>query len=133
MKQFEDSRYWVSRDGEVSRYYPERKYDIGCKRSDGTYKNYRIIPEKLKSLKPVLGNCGYYRIGFCLNGISKMLPIHRLVAETYIPGYFKGAHVDHIDCNKLNNHYTNLQWCTPKYNNTKKNNITFPLYSEWSK
>ena len=39
--------------------------------------------------------------------------IHRLVAEIYVPGYFEGAHVDHIDCNILNNHYTmcNVSWC----------------------
>jgi hypothetical protein len=30
----------------------------------------------------------------------------------------KSGKILHIDENKLNNHYTNLEWCTVKYNNT---------------
>ena len=36
--------------------------------------------------------------------------IHQLVAETFIPNPNNYTEIDHIDRNKLNNHYTNLRW-----------------------
>lgn len=30
--------------------------------------------------------------------------------------YFEGAHIDHIDTDRLNNHPSNLRWVTPKEN-----------------
>jgi hypothetical protein len=38
--------------------------------------------------------------------------VHRLVAHTWCEGYSDGMVVDHIDANKKNNHYTNLEWVT---------------------
>ena len=133
MRQYKDSRYWVSKDGEVSRHYPDRIIKNGSNVYKGLKKpKTKHLPEKWKLLKPINHN-GYYRIGCCSNGISKVEAIHRMVAEIYCSGYFEGAHVDHIDNNRANNHYTNLQWCTKEYNNSKSNKTTFPLYSEWSK
>lgn len=42
--------------------------------------------------------------------------IHRLVAESFVKGYFKGADVNHKDGNRQNNVYTNLEWCTRSQN-----------------
>lgn len=44
--------------------------------------------------------------------------VHRLVAYLYCPGYNVDTLnvVDHIDGNKLNNHYTNLEWVTSSEN-----------------
>ena len=132
MKQFRESRYWIGKGGEVSSYYPERIAKTYSTYKDKTYYGRTVFPEKWKSIKPVLNN-GYYSMNVSSNNIKTKLLIHRIVAEVYVPGYFEGAHVDHIDNNKTNNHYTNLQWCTKVYNHQKGNKLTFPLYSEWSK
>lgn len=43
--------------------------------------------------------------------------IHRIVAEHFCLGKTEErCHVNHIDRNRLNNNYTNLEWCTNKEN-----------------
>ena len=43
--------------------------------------------------------------------------VHRLIIETFygLPD-FEGAQVNHIDCNRLNNHILNLEWVTSSEN-----------------
>lgn len=43
--------------------------------------------------------------------------IHRLVAMTFLEKIEGKNFVNHIDGNKLNNHFTNLEWCTNEENN----------------
>lgn len=65
-----------------------------------------------KFIKPSLNNKGYYMVNL---GVKMTKYVHRLVAEHFlneIPGYV----VDHIDSNKLNNHYSNLRWVTHSEN-----------------
>ena len=42
--------------------------------------------------------------------------VHRLVAETFIENPNNLSDVDHIDCNKENNHVDNLRWVTREEN-----------------
>lgn len=51
------------------------------------------------------------------NGVNKTYTIHRLVAEAFIDNPEKLLIVNHIDGNKRNNYYKNLEWCTSQYNN----------------
>jgi hypothetical protein len=59
---------------------------------------------------------GYLCVILCKNSKKKLFKIHRLVAEYFCEGYKEGLVVNHIDGNRQNNIYTNLEWCTQKDN-----------------
>lgn len=46
------------------------------------------------------------------NNTAKLIHVHRLVAYAFIPNQDGKPCINHIDGNPLNNHYTNLEWCT---------------------
>ena len=58
----------------------------------------------------------YLSVSLCLNGKSFQKTIHRLVALNFIPNTDNKTDVNHIDGNKHNNHYTNLEWVTRSEN-----------------
>lgn len=64
-------------------------------------------------LKPQIQNSGYYLVHLNYNGKRKASTIHRLVAIAFVENPEGKTMVDHKDCNKLNNHATNLRWATP--------------------
>ena len=70
---------------------------------------YHLKKEKIRI--PSARN-GYLGVILCKEGITKMFSSHRLVAEYFIPNPNNLPFVNHKDGNKLNNHYTNLEWCT---------------------
>lgn len=59
---------------------------------------------------------GYARIGLVSRGVQKYYLVHRLVASAFIKNEDNLPIVNHKDCDKLNNDYRNLEWCTHKYN-----------------
>lgn len=78
-----------------------------------------IVTKEGKLLKPngdyyktFINNSGYE----CIKYHGKHYLIHRLVAEKYCEGYAPHLDVNHKDGNRLNNNYTNLEWCTRKEN-----------------
>jgi hypothetical protein len=87
------------------------------------FENYCITEEgevwsKLskKFLKKSINTKGYYQVK--LYGESKKLQtrVHRLVGLNLVPNPLNLPCLNHIDGKKLNNHVSNLEWCTQKQN-----------------
>lgn len=93
MKQYKDTEYYVSEDGKIFRDGRELSTWILKKKGKPTYRMVSIFREKKY--------------------------VHRLVAELYVCNPNDLPEVDHLDTNKLNNHYTNLEWVTRAENRNR--------------
>lgn len=67
-------------------------------------------------MKQQTDNRGYKKIMLRNNNESKVLLVHRLVAQAFIPNPNNLPQVNHKDENKSNNCVDNLEWCTAQYN-----------------
>jgi hypothetical protein len=82
--------------------------------------NYGKI-RKIKTgyiLKISKGSKGYKLFSTKHNGIKYTSSVHRLVAKYFInnPNPIEYDCINHIDCDRANNHYTNLEWCNKQMN-----------------
>lgn len=59
---------------------------------------------------------GYVRVRLDKNAKGKNFAVHRLVAQAYVSNPNDHTEVNHIDGNKQNNIYTNLEWCSREDN-----------------
>ena len=100
---YEDS-YMISNYGRVK----SLERIVICK--DHSAKKY-----KEKIMKERYHN-GYAIINLWRNGQMKRYYIHRLVAAHFVENPKEYNIVNHIDGNKTNNYYENLEWCTAKHN-----------------
>jgi len=96
MKRYQDTDYYITETGEVW----SRKWN------------------KLKQLKSRKDNShGYLMVWLQIDGKNTGKLIHRLVGEIFLPNPENKPQINHIDGNKLNNHISNLEWCTSSHNN----------------
>lgn len=71
---------------------------------------------KEKEVHIKLSNAGYFRVCLWFKSKNTTYAIHRLVAEAFVPNPDDKPIVNHIDGNKQNNLYTNLEWVTREEN-----------------
>lgn len=91
-KRYRDSQYSVSQCGQIR----------------------NITSGKFKCLSA--DTYGYLVTTLFKEGKRKQYKVHRMVAEMFVDGYDDQLQVNHIDGNKKNNNYTNLEWCSSKQN-----------------
>lgn len=96
---------------EVNQFGEIRTKDRVIVRKDG--KKY---PAKSKVLKQQLSNNGYIRVNFRVNGKVVHLFVHRIVATCFVPNPLGLPEVNHIDCDRTNNRWDNLEWYTRQEN-----------------
>ena len=61
----------------------------------------------------------YLTVDLYKNNKSEKVPIHRLIAEAFIPNPENKPTVDHIDGNRQNNAIDNLRWATYSEQNSR--------------
>ena len=93
----------------------EGKYEISNKGNVKTLSYKRTGKERLLSERIT---AGYNRVALYNDGEISNKLVHRLVAEHFIPNPNNYKEVNHIDGNKLNNHFENLEWVSAKQNST---------------
>ena len=80
-------------------------------------KKYSDTPKKLVKM---MGTDGYWKVSLSKNSKVKRCSIHRLVALAFVDNIENKATVDHIDNDRLNNRFDNLQWLSLAENSTKE-------------
>lgn len=118
------------REQEVWKQYPDYDFievsNLGRVRTKDrtvTYKNGKKYHYKGRVLKQKLQKNGYMQVCICMNGKRVWLFVHRMVAITFIPNPNNYPQVNHIDNDRTNNSASNLEWCTPQYNNDYRKNF----------
>ena len=98
-------------------YFISNEGKVYCNLGKGNRNKNKIVP--LYEIKPRYTKNDYARVCMRQQSTGKRMDkyIHRLVAEYFIHNPFNKKYVNHKDCNRSNNHYTNLEWVTAKENN----------------
>lgn len=95
--------YQVSNLGRIKRL---NKWDV----------NKKCYVKEDRFIKPTDNGHGYKIVTLKKEGKRKNFYVHRLVAEYFIANPNRYSIVNHIDYDKNNNVYTNLEWCTQAQN-----------------
>lgn len=95
-------------------YHDEDLGDYYLVSTTGKIKNAKTNKVRKQSINKE----GYYYTVISLGSRNnqKNIKIHRAVAETFLGKIDGKEQVNHIDGNKLNNNFTNLEWCNNQEN-----------------
>ena len=109
--------YQISNLGKVKSIGRNEQYEVNGKIIN------RVRKEKI--LSKCIDNQGYVIVALSLNRKIKYYKVHRLVATYFVSNTENKNIINHIDGDKTNNIYTNLEWCTIKENTVHayKNNL----------
>lgn len=80
--------------------------------------NYGMVKNVVtdKILSQETHDQGYRTVRLYKEGKVNKKYVHRLVAQAFLSNPNNRSEVNHIDNNRTNNHYTNLEWTTRKEN-----------------
>lgn len=104
-----ENLYQVSNMGRVR----SKDHTVNCVSRNGS-SHTRIVKGKI--LKPGYVRKSQHQTITLSNGRSFTFPLHRLVAQAFIPNPSNFPCVNHIDENPMNNKIENLEWCSYQYN-----------------
>lgn len=66
----------------------------------------------IKELFTHIDSLGYHNTNLNMKPKKRHVRIHQLVGEHFVDNPDNKPQLNHIDGDKLNNHYSNLEWCT---------------------
>ena len=95
----------------------------------------------MRFISPYKNRGGYLNVDLYIDGVKVRKGVHQIVAETFVPNPDNKPMVNHIDGNKENNHYSNLEWVTCSENNLhaystglrkplESSRVSFVVYNE---
>ena len=67
-------------------------------------------------MKGHIDSHGYVQVTISVDGKSKLMFVHILVAKAFIPNPLGKRTINHINCNKTDNRVCNLEWATDSEN-----------------
>ncbi len=108
---------WIEVEQKEMKFMVSSSGQIASVARMSAYTRYRNGKEQnaIHHCKPrILSQCkannGYLEVACRTNGERKKFSVHRLIGLAFVPGYFDGATINHINGNKLDNRVDNLEW-----------------------
>lgn len=116
---------WANIQGYEDNYEISSSGKIRRRERVATYKNGKVVKYKVKLLKLILDEDGYFKINLYKDDKMSTYRVNRLVAIHFIPNPLNLPQVNHLDGNKQNNNDWNLEWCDVYHNldHSYKNNL----------